>query len=169
VLGARERAQLGAMLAADTVLVLQPATRGVCWLWTLHRVVDTYDGAFARRVDAATMSRFARAVADVVLLAWQGALEVSLLPSAFTLGDPPKYVGDLRPAKKRDVLVDAHDALLEDLARRGVAEDFSAAWELALESMPGERRRDVELALRQHERVTVRVRTSEHSPRISRA
>lgn len=43
VRAARERTQLGSLLVTDTVLVVQPASDGASWLWTVMPALETLD------------------------------------------------------------------------------------------------------------------------------
>jgi len=100
VRAARERTQLGELLATETVLVLSEAADGAHWLWTLTPALPSAPAAIASRAPAirAELTRaFARAAAELAAIGARRGLDVDLDPQSFGIqGNAIRYVGGLR-------------------------------------------------------------------------
>jgi hypothetical protein len=102
VRAARERAQLGALLAPETVLVAQSSADGSTWLWTVRPQMPTVSALLAapeavpvrRRVVAA----FGAALVDGLKIEALHGIALDLSPAAFGMRDGVvRYCGELRP------------------------------------------------------------------------
>lgn len=107
VRAARAKSQLGALLVADTVLVLQPAV-DANWLWTIHSRMPTVLESHAqpgRDTDALSRA-YARAVLEAVKLGVRHGLYLTGTPSSFGEdGATLRYLGEIENVddKRRSV------------------------------------------------------------------
>src|SRR5207253_1307851 len=105
VRAARERTQLGALLAPETVLVAQPEDDGVSWLWTVApRIAPfsalTLEGAAQKPLLAA----LGGALADALKIEALYGTTLDLAPSAFGVSQGVvRYIGALGNEAGRDV------------------------------------------------------------------
>jgi hypothetical protein len=118
VRAARDRTQLGSLLAPETVLVVQPES-DASWLWTiLPRVPSVVDLVTRDRAEpGALLGRFGAALAEALKLQASLGLTLDLSPRAFGLRNGAlRYLGDVAgDAAGRDVgsaLVESFAALV---------------------------------------------------------
>ncbi len=113
VRAARERTQLGPLLAPETVLVAQDDGREATWIWTLTpRMPDLVSWLEERHEDAAAtgpaLVAFGNALATAVTLARLQGIGMSFEPRAFGVQEGVvRYVGDLGRAPIAEAEVDA--------------------------------------------------------------
>jgi signal recognition particle receptor subunit beta len=131
VRAARERSQLGDLLAPETVLVLQPADDGSCWLWTIRREMQTC--ARALESDASMPDRLGRATAELLRIAVKNQLAVELSTRAFAIDETIRYVGDLDAGSDPLSGLDRFLAELEGLSARDA---FASALRSSLSGWP---------------------------------
>jgi signal recognition particle receptor subunit beta len=138
VRAARERTQLGSLLAPETVLVAQDDGREATWIWTLTpRMPDLVRWLEERHEDPAStgpaLVAFGNALATAVTLARLQGIGMSLEPRAFGVQEGVlRYVGDLgrAPITEAEVDVAVTEAVRVVETARGngplVLEAFSA-------------------------------------------
>jgi signal recognition particle receptor subunit beta len=100
---ARERTQLGSLLAPETVVVLQPANDGESWLWTivpsLPSVREWLAGATSEAERRARLEKLAVAMSDALSFAMRHGLALDLSPERFGIDDDTiRYLGALTAA-----------------------------------------------------------------------
>lgn len=135
VRAARERTQLGSLLVADTLLVVQPSSDGASWLWTVSPRVEPIrewlDGQESRR----RLELLASAIAQAISVSVHH--DLALQPTLRAFGaesDNVRYVGLLGPSggSKRAAML-LLDGVSSDLASMGHdAESFIASIEREL-------------------------------------
>lgn len=84
---ARRRAQLGALLAPDTVLVAQPASDGAWWIWVSASRAPTVQEALAGGTSepGVVAEAYGAAVVDALVVCLRHGLRLDFGPSSFTL------------------------------------------------------------------------------------
>lgn len=122
VRGARERTQLGALLSAETVLVLQPVDEEKSWLWTIAPAVPSVrdwlhdaggDVERHRRLES-----FGTAIANGLVYAMQYGVALDMSADAFGVEEGTiRYFGELMPLAP-DGLTTMMDRALASVERR---------------------------------------------------
>jgi signal recognition particle receptor subunit beta len=136
VRSARERTQLGTLLAGDVVVVVQTAADGASWLWTMTPRLPTLAALLAAREEGASrvtlLSMFGSAIGEALKIEAAHGTALDLAPRSFALeGGFVRYVGELLPASPYRDLGRALDELLTGLAAEEGALDHVV---VALES-----------------------------------
>jgi hypothetical protein len=87
VAAARQRAQLGALLAPDTVLVAQPASDGAWWIWASAPRAPTVQDVLAAGTPepSAVAEAYGAALVDALAVSLRHGLRLDLGPSSYTL------------------------------------------------------------------------------------
>jgi signal recognition particle receptor subunit beta len=143
VRAARERTQLGPLLAPETVLVAQPARDDSSWLWTVLPRMPTVADLVASRDAAApprgtVLAAYGGALADALRAAALHGLSIDLAPASFGVRHGlVRYAGDLAAA---DASRNLARQLLDALAAVASVCDVEAAvgsFEAALASRLG--------------------------------
>lgn len=131
VRAARERSQLGELLAPETVLVLQPNGDGTCSLWTIRRALETCERALAS--DASLPDRLGRATAELLRIAIKNQLVVELSTRSFAVDEGIRYVGDLDAGTD---LAPSLRTFLDELDGLSARDAFASALRASLSGWP---------------------------------
>ncbi len=175
---ARECAQLGKLLASETVLVAQTASDGACWLWTVELDLPRLDAHLQTNAARDIVAQYGAAAVELLRASIRHGFTASFEPRNFGLENGSlRYVGDIvseQPAegtlsrsmfaaveKLERLGADAHvliDALESELGKTTVREARVLAalsvvedWQRTDESPKSARRRLYTLLTNAHE------------------
>jgi signal recognition particle receptor subunit beta len=103
VRAARERTQLGSLLVNDTVLVVQPASDGMSWLWTVTPSVEPIEAWLAKDDRETRLETLAAAIVQAVVVSLRHS--IGLVPSIRAFGvqhGTVRYKGPIETPSSED-------------------------------------------------------------------